>query len=113
MGSIPVPVCWQIARDSLRPELHFRGLANNEIAKSCMLGNAVKFIERAKRFRGNEMGKEKFLLEEAEAKFKNIQMPFLQASLFSNPAITIYFSIEFPSFEQREKFLYDIEKRNK
>ena len=98
-----MPVLWTTVKDSLRPELQFRGIAKDERAESFMLKTAVDFIELASKFDGKEQ--EDFSIEKMEEIFKDAPMLFLHSIIFSNPAVTIYFGLEFASFEKRDQFL--------
>lgn len=103
-----MPVLWTTVKDSLRPELQFRGISKDKRAESFMLKTAVDFIELANKFEGKEQ--EGFSIEKMEEIFKDAPMLFIHSIIFSNPTVIIYFGLKFASFEKRDQFL---EQNNK
>lgn len=101
MGDIPL--YWAIRKDPFRAELQFKGACVDEVFLSNLMEYVVFVTEKAKKYSG--LPDEDISPEMLEEKFAEVPIQDEAEEVFVNPAMVVYFGLNFDSFEQREKFL--------
>lgn len=101
MGDIPL--YWAIRKDPFRAELQFKGACVDEDFFSDLMEYVVLVTEKAKKYSG--LPDEDISPELLEEKFSEAPIQDEAGDVFVNPAMVVYFGINFDTFEQREKFL--------
>ena len=101
MGDIPL--YWAIRKDPFRAELQFKGACIDEVFLSNLMEYVIFITEKAEKYSG--IPDEDMSPEVMEEKFSGVPIQDEAEEVFVNPAMVVYFGLNFDTFEQREKFL--------